>query len=90
MYVLRATPRLPHRYVRWIDWCKIAFIVDVNTASTKMASVLRKLEQVALALRCCTRLSVTTMPPLCSLSYRFTMLLSTPPSHTILTALLLP
>jgi len=33
-------------YVRWIDWCKIAFIVDEKTASTNMERVLRKLEQV--------------------------------------------
>ena len=33
-------------YVRWIDWCKIAFIVDEHTAKTDMPRVLRKLEQV--------------------------------------------
>ena len=33
-------------YVRWIDWCSIAYIVSEGVAKTNMARVLKRLEQV--------------------------------------------
>lgn len=44
--VLSGPPEATLQHTRWVDWCKIAYIISDTTARSGMAAVLAKLEAV--------------------------------------------
>jgi len=46
LLVVKGLPERTLPYTRWLDWCKIAYIISDATAKTGMAGVLSKLEAV--------------------------------------------